>query len=88
MKESFVQIQGQVPQGGTTLAPMGRPASGWPSFGFGLDALQLRAAQVKASCLSILHSEAFSIAIGFVMSILVFATLWAFLWIVSIMMGG
>ena len=66
-KTSFVQ--GQVLQGGTTLAPMGRPAPTWPSLGSVLGILQLRAE-------SILRSEGFSIAVGFVMSVLMLALLW------------
>lgn len=88
MKKVFVQSQGQVLQGGTTLAPMGQPASGWPSLSFGLGALQLRAESLKASCLSILRSEAFSIIAGFVSAVLMLSTLWSLLWIVSIMMEG
>ena len=40
MKETSF-VQGMVPQGGTTLAPMGQPASGWQPFSYGLSALQL-----------------------------------------------
>ena len=88
MKKVFVQSQGQVLQGGTTLAPMGQPASGWPSLSFGLSALQLRAESLKASCLSVLRSEAFPIAIGFISAVVMLASIWALLWIVSIMLGG
>lgn len=76
MKKVFVQSQGQVLQGGTTLAPMGQPAPTWPSLSSDLSALQLRAESLKASCLSILRSEAFSIAIGFVMSVFMLAFVW------------
>lgn len=75
MKETSF-VQGMVPQAGAALAPQGQPASGWPSLSFGLGALQLRAESLKASCLSILRSEAFSIAVGFVMSVLMLALLW------------
>lgn len=73
-KLSFVQ--GQVLQGGTTLAPLGRPAPTWPSLSSDLSTLQLRAEHLKASALSILRSEGFSIAVGFVMSVLMMALLW------------
>ena len=72
--ESFVQ--GQVLQGGTALAPLGRPAPAWPSLSSDLGVVQLRAEQLKASALSILRSEGFSIAVGFVMSVLMMALLW------------
>ena len=88
MKKVFVQSQGQVLQGGTALAPMGRPAPTWPLLSFGLGAVQLRAEALKASCLSVLHSEAFSIAIGFISAVVMLASIWALLWIVSIMLGG
>lgn len=87
MKETSF-VQGMVPQAGAALAPQGQPASGWQPFSFGLGALQLRAEQMKASCLSVLHSEAFSIAMGFVSAVVMLASIWALLWIVSIMMGG
>lgn len=77
-----------VPQAGATLAPQGQPASGWQPFSFGLGVLQLRAESLKASCLSILRSEAFSIAVGFVSAVVMLFSIWALLWIVSIMMGG
>ena len=86
LKKSFVQ--GMVPQAGTALAPQGQPASGWQPFSFVLSAVQLRAEALKASCLSVLHSEAFSIAMGFVSAVVMLASIWALLWIVSIMMGG
>lgn len=86
LKKSFVQ--GMVPQAGAALAPQGQPASAWPSLSFGLGALQLRAESLKASCLSILRSEAFSIAVGFVSAVVMLASIWALLWIVSIMMEG
>ena len=87
MKEkSFVQ--GMAPQAGAALAPQGQPASGWQPFSFGLDALQLRADHLKARVSSVLRSEAFSVAVGFVSAVLMLATLWSLLWIVSIMMGG
>ncbi len=70
------------------LLPERSSASGWPSLSFGLGALQLRAEQMKASCLSILRSEAFSIAVGFVSAVVMLFSIWALLWIVSIMMGG
>ena len=77
-----------VPQAGAALAPQGQPASGWPSLSFGLSAIQLRAESLKASCLSILRSEAFSLFVGFVSAVVMLASIWALLWIVSIMMGG
>lgn len=87
MKETSF-VQGMVPQAGATLAPQGQPASGWQPFSYGLSALQLRAESLKASCLSILRSEAFSLAIGFVSAVVMLFSIWALLWIVSIMMEG
>lgn len=70
------------------LLPERSSAAGWPLLSSGLGALQLRAEQMKASCLSILRSEAFSIAMGFVSAVVMLASIWALLWIVSIMLGG
>ena len=73
--QSTAVISGSLATGGSDMATIPTTPA-WPSLGSVADALQLRAGHLKASALSILRSEGFSIAVGFVMSFLMMFLLW------------
>ena len=63
-------------QDGTALAPLGHLSAGIHLSAPGIDTCRLRTQHLLSLGRSILRSEGFSIAVGFVMSVLMMALLW------------
>ena len=87
MKETSF-VQGMVPQAGAALAPQGQQLHAADVARVVLAYLNCRSRIMRAAFSTVLRSEAFSIAAGFVSAVLMLSTLWSLLWIVSIMMEG
>ncbi|MBE6289177.1 MAG: hypothetical protein E7100_02930 [Bacteroidaceae bacterium] len=86
LKKSFVQ--GMVPQAGAALAPQGQQLHAADVARVVLAYLNCRSRIMRAAFSTVLRSEAFSIAAGFVSAVVMLFSIWSLLWIVSIMMEG
>lgn len=75
MKETSF-VQGMVPQAGAALAPQGQQLHAADVARVVLAYLNCRSRIMRAAFSTVLRSEAFSIAMGFLMSIFMLAFVW------------